>query len=79
MLWQRKLGTATIFTIGHDRRLLEIQWNGANRLVIRYPSDWSSPKEFRCQSQWGDVQIECISCASDYSKPVANMPPVKRS
>jgi hypothetical protein len=64
-LWQRKLGTATIFTIGHDPRLLEIQWNGANRLVIRYTSDSSSPKEFRCQSQWGDVQIECISYAPD--------------
>jgi hypothetical protein len=26
-LWQRKLRTATIFTSGHDLRLLEIQWN----------------------------------------------------
>jgi hypothetical protein len=43
--------SAPLDILGHDPRLLEIQWNGANRLVIRYTSDSSSPKEFRCQSQ----------------------------
>jgi hypothetical protein len=71
--------SAPLDILGHDPRLLEIQWNGANRLVIPYTSDSSSPNEFRCQSQGGDVQIECISYAPDYSKPAANMPPVKRS
>ena len=41
---------ATIFTVGHDPRLLELEWNGPHALIIRYPNDSRSPEEFRCQS-----------------------------
>jgi len=88
-LWREKRGIAahlfgkrerlmTVFTIGHDPRLLEIEWKGAKTLLIRYPNDSRSLDEFRCQSRWDDVQIKCIAYPPDYSKPVAEMPPVKR-
>jgi hypothetical protein len=68
----------TVFTVGNDPRLLELEWNGPQALVIRYPNDARSPEEFRCQPRWEDVQISCVPLAPDYSKPVAKMPPVKR-
>jgi len=68
----------TIFTVGHDPRLLDLEWDGPHALVIRYPNDSRYPEEFRCQSQWQDVQIKCVPFVPDYSKPVAKMPPVKR-
>jgi hypothetical protein len=74
----RKRGVATVFTIGHDPRLIELEWRGANLLAIRYPNDSRTPEEFRCQSAWDEVQIECVAYTPDYSKPLATMPPVKR-
>jgi hypothetical protein len=68
----------TVFTVGHDPRLLKLEWIGPHALVIRCPSDSRSPEEFRCQSQWEDVQIKCIPFVPDYSVPVAKMPSVKR-
>jgi hypothetical protein len=73
-----RVNLTAVFTVGHDPRLLELEWNGPHALVIRYPNDSRSPEEFRCQSQWEDVQIKCIPFVPDYSKPVAKMPPVKR-
>jgi hypothetical protein len=68
----------TVFTVGHDPRLLKLEWAGPHALVIRYPNDSRSPEEFRCESQWEDVQIKRIPFVPDYSTPVAKMPPVKR-
>jgi hypothetical protein len=67
----------TVLVVGHDPRLLHLEWNTPHALIIRYPNDSRSPEEFRCQSQWQDVQISCIPFAPDYSKPVGEMPPVK--
>ena len=69
---------STIFTIGHDPRLLKLEWNGPSVLVIRYPNDSATPNEFLCRSRWKDVQIECISYTPDYRKSVGNMPNPKR-
>ena len=69
---------ATVFTVGQAPELLELDWGGPHALVIRYPNDSRYPEEFRCQSQWQDVQIKCVPFVPDYSKPVAKMPPVKR-
>jgi hypothetical protein len=74
----RKGGPATVATIGHDPRLIELEWKGANELVVRYPNDSSRAREFRCQSTWEDVRIECVGYAPDYTKPVRKMPPVTR-
>jgi hypothetical protein len=68
----------TVFTVGHDPRLIELSWKDDRTLVIRYPSDSRNPDEFRCQSQWEGIQIECVGYAPDYSKPVGKMPPVQR-
>jgi hypothetical protein len=87
-LWREKQGTLahpfgkrehsmTVFTVGHDPRLLELEWKG-RMLLIHYPNDSRSLAEFRCQSKWADVQIECIAYKPDYSKPAAKIPPVKR-
>ncbi len=70
--------STTVFTVGHDPRLLELEWKDASTLLIHYPNDSRSLGEFRCQSRWDDVQIECIAYTPDYSKPVAKMPPVKK-
>jgi hypothetical protein len=88
-LWREKQGTSahlfgkrrhsmTVFTVGHDPRLLELEWKDARTLLIRYPNDSRNLDEFRCQSRWDDVQIECIAYTPDYSKPAVEMPPVKR-
>ena len=87
-LWREKQGISahlfgkrehsmTVFTIGHDPQLLELEWKG-RMLLIHYPNDSRSLDEFRCQSKWDDVQIDCIAYTPDYSKPVAKMPPVTR-
>jgi hypothetical protein len=88
-LWQRREGffahllgkrapAATVFTVGHDPRLIDLSWKDDRTLLIRYPSDSRNPAEFRCQSQWVGVRIECAGYTPDYSKPVGKMPPVQR-
>jgi hypothetical protein len=91
-LWRDKQGSSahllgkrehstTVFTVGHDPRLLKLEWKDAKTLLIQYPqypNDSRSASEFRCQSQWDDIQIECIAYTPDYRKPVGEMPPVKR-
>jgi len=77
-LFGKQENSTIVFTIGHDPRLLALEWKGAKKLLIHYPNDSERLAEFRCQSQWDDVQIECIAYTPDYNKPVAQMPPVKR-
>ena len=88
-LWQRRNGffvhlfgkrahSTTVFTVGDDPRLIDITWKDDRTLLIRYPSDSQYPGEFRCQSQWEGIKIECIGYAPDYNKPVGKMPPAQR-
>ncbi len=88
-LWQRREGffahllgkrahAATVFTVGHDPRLIDLSWKDDRTLLIRFPSDSRNPAELWCQSQWEGIQIECVGYAPDYSKPVGKMPPVQR-
>lgn len=88
-LWREKQGTSarlfgkrehsmTVFTVGHDPRLLGLEWKDARTLIIRYPNDSRSLREFRCQSRSDDVQIECIAYTPDYSKPAVEMPPCQK-
>ena len=86
-LWERRqrpsawlLGkqgnSVTVFTVGHDPRLIDLSWKDNRRLLIRYPNDSHDPTEFSCQPQWGTIQIDCVGYSPDYNKPVAGMPPV---
>jgi hypothetical protein len=68
----------SVFTVGHDPRLIDLSWKDDRTLLIRYPSDSRNPAEFWCQSQWQGVRIECVGYAPDYSMPVGKMPPVQR-
>lgn len=88
-LWQTRKGLfrhvfgkrghlTTVFAVEHDPRLIELSWKDDRKLVIRYPSDFRSPDEFHCESQWEGIQIECVGYIPDYSKPVGEMPPVQR-
>lgn len=88
-LWQTRAGLlshligrrrhlTTVFTVGHDPRLIELSWKDGRTLVIRYPSDSRNPDELRCQSQTDGVQIECVGYVPDYSKALGEMPPVQR-
>lgn len=76
MFGKRERST-TVLTVEHDPRLLELEWKGS-MLLIRYPNAPRRVDEFRCQTKWHDVQIACIAYTPDYSKQVAEMPPVKR-
>ena len=69
---------STVFRIGHDPRLLHLEWKGPNVLVIRYPDDPRESDEFFCRSRWKDVQVQCISYSPNYREPVHEMPAVKR-
>jgi hypothetical protein len=77
-LFGRRGHSTTVFTVGHDPRLIDLSWKDDRTLLIRYPIDSPYPIEFRCQSQWDGVQIECVGYAPDYGKPVSKMPPVHR-
>ena len=88
-LWQHREGffahlfgkrghSTTVFTVGHDPRLIDLSWKNDRTLLIRYPSDSPNPAEFWCQSQWEGIRIECVGYAPDYSRPVGKMPPVQR-
>jgi hypothetical protein len=77
-LFGRKGHSTTVFTVGHDPRLVGLEWKESTLLVIRYPNDSRYSEEFRCESRWNDVSIECVAYTPDYSKPVGKMPPVKR-
>ena len=68
----------TVLQVGHDPRLLKLEWESSKTLIIQYPRDSRSPSEFRCQTQWDDVRVECIAYKPDYSKRLGEMPPVKR-
>jgi hypothetical protein len=70
--------STTVFTVGHDPRLIDLSWKDNRTPLIRYPSDSRNLGEFRCQSQWESVRIECVGYAPDYSKPVDKLPPVQR-
>jgi len=81
-LWQHQEGffahSTTVFTVGHDPRLIDLSWKDDRTLLIRYPSDFRSPAEFWCQSQWEGIRVECVGYVPDYSKPLGKMPPVQR-
>jgi hypothetical protein len=88
-LWQRREGffarlfgarahSATIFKLGHDPRLIDVSWKDDRTLLIRYPSDYDNFAEFRCESQWQEIRIECVGYTPDYSKPLGEMPPARR-
>lgn len=77
-LFGKREHSTTVFTVGHDPRLIDISWKDDRTLLIRYPSDSRYPAEFRCQSQWEGIQIECVGYAPDYNKPIGKMPPVQR-
>ena|ERR1019366_8871151 len=49
-----------------------------HRVLIRYPNDSRYAEEFRCQPEWEGIHIECVGYAPDYTKPVGQMPPVRR-
>lgn len=36
----------TVFTIGDDPRLIQLEWKGNDKLVIRYPKDSGYPPNF---------------------------------
>jgi hypothetical protein len=69
---------STVFTVSNDPRSIDLEWIGPRALAIRYPNDSRNPEEFSCQSQSGDVRIECIGYVPDYGKPVVKMPAPKR-
>lgn len=72
-LFGKRAHSTTVFTVGHDPRLIDLLWKDDRTLLIRYPSDFRSPAEFWCQSQ-----VECVGYLPDYSKSVGKMPPVQR-
>lgn len=77
-LFGKRGNSTTVFTVGHDPRLIDLAWKDDRTLVIRYPNDSRYVEEFRCQSEWEGVHIECVGYVPDYSKPVGAMPPVRR-
>src|SRR5664279_565870 len=88
-LWRNRRGSfmhlfgkqghsTTIFTVGHDPRLIVVVWKDDRTLLIRYPNDSRYAEEFRCQPEWEGIHIECVGYAPDYTKPVGQMPPVRR-
>jgi len=74
----RQKNSTTVFTVGHDPRLIDLAWKDDRTLLIRYPNDSPYVGEFRCQSEWEGVHIECVGYMPDQSKPVGAMPPVRR-
>ncbi len=77
-LFGKRGNSTTVFTIGHDPRLIDLGWKDDRTLLIRYPNDSRYAAEFRCQSGWEGVHIECVGYVPDYSKPVSAMPSVRR-
>jgi hypothetical protein len=88
-LWQNQQGffasilgkrvrRTTVFTVGHDPRLIDLAWKDGQTLVIRFPNDSPYIKEYRCESEWDGVRIECIGYVPNYRNAVAQMPPVHR-
>jgi hypothetical protein len=77
-LFGRRAHSTTVFTVGHDPRLIDLSWKDDRTLLIRYPIDSRNPAEFWCQSQWEGIRVECVGYAPDYGKPVGKMPPVQR-
>jgi hypothetical protein len=74
----KRANSAKIFKLGHDPRLIDLSWKDDRTLLIRYPSDYGKLAEFRCQSQWEGIRIECVGYTPDYSKPLGKMPPAQR-
>ena len=66
--------STTVFTIGNDPRLIDLQWKDDHTLFIRYPKDSSDGAEFSCMSQSGAIHIDCVAYKPDYNKPVGEMP-----
>jgi len=77
-LFGKRARSTTVFTVGHDPRLIDLSWKDDRTLLIRYPSDSRNPAEFWCQSQWEGMRVECVGYIPDYSKPVGKMPPVQK-
>jgi hypothetical protein len=78
LIFGKRARPTTIFTVSHDPRLIDLAWKDGQTLVIRFPNDSPYIKEYRCDSEWDGVRIECIGYLPDYDKYVAQMPPVHR-
>jgi hypothetical protein len=76
-LFGKQENSTTVFTVGHDPRLIDLAWKDDRTLLIHYPNDSRYVDEFRCQSGWEGVHIECVGYLPD-NKPVGAMPPVQR-
>ena len=51
--WAGFLSPATtVFTVGHDPRLIQLEWTGARALAIKYPNDSPIPKSSDVKSVW---------------------------
>ena len=77
-LFGKRAHSTTVFTVGHDPRLIDLSWTDDRTLLIRYPSDFRNPAEFSCQSQWEGIRVECVGYAPDYNEFIGKMPPVQR-
>jgi hypothetical protein len=77
-IFGKRVRPTTVFTVGHSPLLIGLAWKDDQTLMIRFPSDSPYMEDYRCESEWDGVRIECIGYVPDYGKPVAQMPPVHR-
>jgi|SRR5271168_2994164 len=73
----KRMRTKTVFTIGDDPRLIDVAWKDDRTLVIRFPNDSRDTREYRCDSEWDGVRIECLGYKASHDKPSGEMPPRK--
>ena len=49
-LFGKRAHSTTVFTVGHDPRLIDLAWKDDRTLLIRYPGDYRNPAELRCEA-----------------------------
>ena len=68
----------TLFTVGHDPRLIDLSWKDDRTLLIRYPSDSEILPNFAVNRNGKAFKLSAPDMPRITTSPLAKMPPVQR-
>jgi hypothetical protein len=77
-LFGKRGQSTTLFTVGHDPRLIDLSWKDDRTLLIRYPSDSAILPNFAVNRNGKAVKLSASDMPRITTSPFAKCHPVQR-